>query len=404
MIKTLAVAQTLAIPAVYEWLSREIAPNYGHLWFTVGWSVALTVGMAVLAYWRFDPLQARRRIGTRLGWGGAATLALVILFLANPTPPAPPSLWAVTYADERPGVALYWLIWSGLQFAAGFEAFQGGSRLARELPNFPYMRMGMRALAVSGLLAMIWCYFDAVAALMSLADVSWLADLHVYRTARDWTVNGTVGSIALFVLLPVSVVVGTALHQAAQSIRLRPLWQAIIDEFPEITVVSRPAPGWLREWWRLVCMPDALPLHRRVIEIRDGYLRLRKWLSPDVADSAEFHAKSHGLSGERLSAAVEAAMIMVALETKKRGWEPPDLGEIGVGSGVDLSSEASWLVKVADAMRSPAVRAAVEHVLAREEEKAKGPRRWLVEQYERLGVPDPMKQVARGVASVTPRR
>lgn len=132
--------------------------------------------------------------------------------------------------------------------------------------------------------------------------------------------------------------------------RLRPLWEVVSQAAPQVRLPSR-AGTLLNARYRL---------HRRVIEIRDAELALRPYWDQRVAAEAVGAAASAGLPPETRDAIAEAAVIMTALAVRRQGLSAG--GSIAAGSLIsaprnDLWSEAARLLLVADAIRSPVVRA-----------------------------------------------
>jgi diguanylate cyclase (GGDEF)-like protein len=131
--------------------------------------------------------------------------------------------------------------------------------------------------------------------------------------------------------------------------RLRPLWALLVEAVPEVRL---PAPPGTRH--------SALyHLHRRVIEIRDAQLALRPFRDSQTAREAADAACRAGLSHDERNAAIEAVMLVTALDARRRGA----VGEGGAVAGHmpseprnDLESEAARLLLVCRALRkSPVV-------------------------------------------------
>jgi hypothetical protein len=132
--------------------------------------------------------------------------------------------------------------------------------------------------------------------------------------------------------------------------RLRPLWAALRQVIPEVTL-PRPPGVWLNVRYRV---------DRRVIEIRDAELVLRAYSPPEVPGRAETAARCAGLDAGEAVAVAEAAVIATALAARRDG-QPPRLdgGPVEAINGVpgdDLRAEAARLILVSRAFRrSPIV-------------------------------------------------
>jgi hypothetical protein len=128
--------------------------------------------------------------------------------------------------------------------------------------------------------------------------------------------------------------------------RLRPLWAALHQATPTIAAGRRPS-----RLADLLLMRDLEHrLYRRVIEIRDGQLAVRPYLSPADVEAANRYAATSGLTGERLCAVTEAYLLHTALRSKNNqaavSAEPATFSDV---HGDNLTGEVEWLTSVADA-------------------------------------------------------
>ncbi|GAA0956240.1 MAB_1171c family putative transporter [Actinocorallia libanotica] len=122
--------------------------------------------------------------------------------------------------------------------------------------------------------------------------------------------------------------------------RLGPLWRMLYEAFPQIAM---PDTMNLGSRWNL---------QRRVIEIRDGLLVLSPYRSPELEDTVNEAVERAGLSDRERAAVVEAMLIALTLDAYRRGFPAEAREEISSlgGDASDLTGEASWLAKVAEAM------------------------------------------------------
>jgi len=139
--------------------------------------------------------------------------------------------------------------------------------------------------------------------------------------------------------------------------RIEPLWTALRAAVPGIALD-----------------PDArltggaeFALYRRVIEIRDGHLALRRHFDPGLPERVHANARSAGIPEGRLAATVEAATLAAAILSERAGRcypesdiPPPQLADAGV------ATEAAWLVQVSRAFRRSEVVARVRTEAAAE--------------------------------------
>lgn len=133
-------------------------------------------------------------------------------------------------------------------------------------------------------------------------------------------------------------------------VRLAPLWEALHAQLPHIAL-AEPRRGIL------AAIPSnaEFALYRRVIEIDDGRLALRPYTPPRSAIAAALP-----LSSTANDALYEAVAIAAALANLRAGRRPEPV-EAEAAAPVEEASgsvhiEAAWLLEVAAAFHSPAVR------------------------------------------------
>jgi hypothetical protein len=129
---------------------------------------------------------------------------------------------------------------------------------------------------------------------------------------------------------------------------LAALWSALHAVLPEtsLPVRSWPGPG-------LVLLRDAeFALYRRVVEIRDGYLALRPYLSPHIDSWTSTAQRRFPLPRSGVAVAVEAATIAAALESARSGnryGTGQSAAHAGSPVGSTVEAETAWLTRVAEA-------------------------------------------------------
>jgi hypothetical protein len=117
-------------------------------------------------------------------------------------------------------------------------------------------------------------------------------------------------------------------------LRLRPLWRAMRDAFPEVILFSP-----RRAFIELAGVDDVdLRLYRRVIEIRDGMLALRGYRPPHVPAGPD-------------PAVTEARGLALALDRHAAGAAPAEQPEAWAPVGPDMADEVAWLTRVSAAFR-----------------------------------------------------
>lgn len=90
---------------------------------------------------------------------------------------------------------------------------------------------------------------------------------------------------------------------------LEPLWRALHEEFPELSLELRsPGPG--------------RTLYRRVVEIRDGLVLLSPHFDPSVAEQAERRSREVSEEPAERAVSVQAALVDDALRARRSGRAP----------------------------------------------------------------------------------
>jgi hypothetical protein len=130
--------------------------------------------------------------------------------------------------------------------------------------------------------------------------------------------------------------------------RLEPLWSDLRRAFPEV-VLEKPRAALLDAWnpW-----DSDFRLCRRVIEIRDGILKLRHYFSPDVAAEARRLWRTREKNNLDQEAIILAAQLTHAIRNKRDG-RPPQPGTVAevyaLPRGNTLDAELALLLPLADA-------------------------------------------------------
>jgi uncharacterized protein DUF6545 len=310
-----AVTQTALLPPVAAWLGMPILPQL----------LGVVMGYLLL---RFAALLSGRGYLRRpAALTVAALVALVILAdLSGGIDTAAPAL-----NGNLPGTAVaYWVLMEVFLGAALLTVAPLFWRVARDAPaGLP--RLGLRAIAVG----------QVVVALYAV-DKAALIVAHRLGAPVDFTAIEPVATAVQAV--GTLLAVGGALVPATRRTRsaagayrsllvLRPLWKAMHDAFPEVILFTP-----RRAVIELAGVDDVhLRLYRRVIEIRDGMLALRPYLT------------SPGVAGD--PAVAEATAIALALRRRAAGEPPADHDEGWAPVGPEMADEVAWLSRVSTAYR-----------------------------------------------------
>ncbi|MFD5384586.1 MAB_1171c family putative transporter [Streptomyces sp. NPDC127074] len=213
----------------------------------------------------------------------------------------------------------------------------------------PYARMAgrtslgqaLRMLSVAAVILFLYCLARVVNILTAAGGLD----------IGGWTIAANVFSALGIVTLSLALTISswgpsaTKLLDWARGYRsyraLYPLWRDLYESSPDI-VLEPPGAAVSDLNYRL---------HRRVIEIRDGWRELRPYI--DRTSGGDGQAGPKG-SEESRQAFAEAAQIRQALHAKRTGTIPDDNADTGDFEDRDtdnFTAEVVWLTKVASAYR-----------------------------------------------------
>jgi hypothetical protein len=166
----------------------------------------------------------------------------------------------------------------------------------------------------------------------------------------------TVLSTTYFVLVAVGCSIAAiqpviqARRDWANCRRLYPLWHELVLAAPDIALPPEPAAGFFH-------VPDnALRLNRRMVEIRDGFLAMDKWLWPADLEKVPPARPAPGTTEDQVAATATAYLLQIAFQAHKagRGRSASPPGLLLQGGGEDAGSELRWQLDVAAAWTSMA--------------------------------------------------
>jgi hypothetical protein len=144
---------------------------------------------------------------------------------------------------------------------------------------------------------------------------------------------------------------GAAIRAYRDYRRLRPLWSALRQGFPDAV----PGPVQSSGAGPFTFGKPNFLLYQRVVAIRDGLLAVRPWMEPDRTADLRATLARDGLAGARLDATVAATQLDAALRARRAGAPArTDDAETASGVGVrddELVSETEWLLQVAQAFQ-----------------------------------------------------
>jgi hypothetical protein len=227
-----------------------------------------------------------------------------------------------------PATVAYWVLLEGYLGAVLVTTSLLFWTVARDAPaGLP--RLGLRAIAAGT--AMIALYAAGKTALIVARGAGMPIDFETVAPGGHYVQGiGTLLTVA-GALVPVGQRARSVAATYRSLLALRPLWTAMRDAFPEVILFTP-----RRAVIELSGVDDVhLRLYRRVIEIRDGMLALRPYLSGVPHETPE----------------AEAAAIAEALRRRAEGVPRAENSQGFAPVGPEMSDEVAWLSRVSCAYR-----------------------------------------------------
>jgi hypothetical protein len=134
--------------------------------------------------------------------------------------------------------------------------------------------------------------------------------------------------------------------------QLGPLWTLVCTAVPQVAMLPHPVEPRLRR-------------ARMTVEILDGYVHLRQWISVTAIEQARAHAVHTTAPGPDRDAAIEAAVLAVAARAARDGVAPVDGDALApplttLDAAAPGDPHVARLIRVAEALRrSPVVATAL---------------------------------------------
>jgi len=355
-----AAALTLNVPAVYVAFDRLLGvPNLADLGEHLCgvWGVAGILRLARQVTGTAPAGRARNELAAP----GLATVVLTVLFVLAPTPAEAPSFTAAY--GHLPEITAYWMVtiaYFGITLAALARLSLHYAGRAERLS----LRIGLQVLGAGVALGVAYSLSklaELVTAQLSHAD----AAQHAAATTGHLLLGVGALTMSVGLLIPALGPRLRAVERVARTYvalrRLRPLWETLWQANPDILLDPPPA-----RWRDLLAFRQLESrLYRRVIEIEDGLLALRPYVTDDVAHEALAAATEAGLVGRDRDATVDACCLAVAVAAKRSGRAPAATAAShtrGTQGAADLASEVQLLRQLSRVLcRSPVVRTFAAH-------------------------------------------
>jgi hypothetical protein len=275
----------------------------------------------------------------------AVLITMVVLFSLAPRA----ETTSFTRTQTASMVTAYLLVYQGFFGAASAVAarqFWQGARNA--LPGT--LRQGIWLLTAGATLGAVYGLAEVVILTTRATGSEFPGGTDRALTVASRLVPLAAGLILASMLAPPAFHALRAARRLGTYRSLHPLWRSLTAEAPAI--VLRPPSHRLG-------MPAGLEIRmiRRVAEIRDGILLMRRRVGPATLAQAREMLSGYGLRGTTLDAAAEACAVELGLHMPRNAAPAPAVAVEATPApgGSDLADEITWLRTVASARRSPAV-------------------------------------------------
>lgn len=344
-----ALAMTVFHPPVYRAIDRAVGiPNFSRL-------LGNTLG--VVSAWAFQPViirllhdRAHKRGVVGSGWLATGTIAMMaLLFFRASVPVESPTDFQARYS-AAPYTAEYRLVllaYIGILVLQIFLRSLRNGRVVASIPQ-PYLRLQARVQTIGWGLGVAYAGLESGYIALALAGI---VPLHAYPTTLAYTLFAG-GCAALL-----SGGLLGAYHWGGQYRAYRllyPLWRDLYHATPGIAL--DPPPSARADVLTLRNLD--LRLYRRVTEIRDGVVALRRYTDAAMAEQARALCCAKNMPAEETTACIEAIVWAAAIEAKRRGWRVPEpVGGTPTRTDTDLEVEVRHLERVARAYQRLAGRA-----------------------------------------------
>jgi hypothetical protein len=332
----LALVKTVVIRSVADGIERVLGENANTL---VQHSLAILAAVGLL---RFVSLisgaddQRPRAKAVQLCTGAGVIAALTLLFAISSDGIHGSADELIASPIVQPSTLLYWLL---IETYLGTALCMGGMLIWRMSKASPtsLLRVGLWIVVAGTALNIVFAVYKTAYILLHTAGVN------LPKTVATISNNMLLTAhllTAIGVLLP-AVPAARGLIRARLSLyALAPLWQTMRETFPDMI---------------LDVDTTRLRLYRRLIEIRDGMLELRGYVSATLHSDALAYLTEKGVQGSAASVLAEACWIEVALRRVRAGEKPGEKPGAGPAAGSSIhggeneEEEARWLSKVSRA-------------------------------------------------------
>ncbi len=334
MLACLVWAPAVNTPALYLAFDRltgiaNLARLVAHFGI-IGFAVSVQI---LLLHWTISQPHPSRT-WLRLASVAIAATAMTVFFTLAPVDQSTTE-FTVRYGDA-PYIAPYMIVYLGYFVFALVDIMRLSWRYARPAQR-PFLRLGLRLVTVGAGFGVAYCVEKAAYIAVRRTGISLLPAAVQEAISPVLTATGSLLMLIGFTIPSWGPRLASASawgKRYATFRRLHPLWRLVYDAVPEIALEPAGGAGLRDLEYRLV---------RRIVEIRDGWLALRPYLSHETAEIARRLGTSADLSADRLGATISAAVLADAARAKTRGETPSRVLALEPSGGRDFTEELTEL-------------------------------------------------------------
>ncbi|NLU71838.1 hypothetical protein HCC61_03915 [Streptomyces sp. HNM0575] len=320
-------------------------PNLGALGIHISGGVTSSAAfLSALVFWVYPAELAWPKVRRRIVLFGLVAVTMFVLWYAAGSGAQERSPHYLLQNVHRPVVAAYLLLYV-TAFAAGMaEIVRLGAKYSKSAGR-AWLRRGLRTMSVGAAIYIAYCVNRAwavIAVQFDLNPLEWESvtplsnGIGVLLVATGFTMPSWGPRLS-------AARMWVSNYRAYQ--RLYPLWSDLYRAVPEIAL-SPPAPSFVE---RIRHGDLRYRLYRRVIEIRDGLLAMRPYMTAEPAAAAAGdspgaeRAGDANPAGQAWRAAAEAARLKAALAAKAAavGAAPANANTSSAASAAEAAPPAA---------------------------------------------------------------
>lgn len=329
-----ATAMSLQITVIYEFATRLVGRDLPGINRDI---IADVIGLfAAAAIFSFVLNVVGKSTYARLTYGAAFLVATVLMLINRYFDPRTPTGLS---QDSTAGIA-YWLVLLLYHSIANTWCSYICWRCFLRTRSSPLkaalllFSVGTALAALLMLLSLLHFFtgFDSIKHLFPLVRA---AEAFLYGAAAS---------------VPIVKSISRSTRATAWLSQLYPLWRDITQNIDGLTL-HKPRGYFL--YLFLACIDQSQGLYRKIIEIQDGILELKRYVPPETLLAASHYAQTQGLSQNDIPAATTACWIASAVHNRSRGHQPLADHQDQPQQNTSLSAEAAHLSKVTFFYSSP---------------------------------------------------